>query len=73
MGWGTADGWLRLQKNYDLAQVRQRERKISLSIHLLQCKESLRLRVPEMSGQLGTHNKMRALKVVENCSILRAT
>ena len=41
-----------------------RESKISLSIHLLQCKESLRLRVPEMSGQLGTHNKTRTLKVV---------
>lgn len=23
MGWGTADGWLRLQMNYDLAQVRK--------------------------------------------------
>ena len=22
MGWGTADGWMRLQMNYDLAQVR---------------------------------------------------
>lgn len=28
MGWGTADGWLRLQMNYDLAQVRQREKDI---------------------------------------------
>ena len=24
MGWGTADGWLRLQMNYDLSQVRQK-------------------------------------------------
>lgn len=24
MGWGTAEGWLKLQANYDLAQVRQR-------------------------------------------------
>ena len=24
LGWGTAEGWLRLQLNYDLAQVRQR-------------------------------------------------
>ena len=24
MGWGTADGWLTLQMNYDLAQVRAR-------------------------------------------------
>jgi addiction module HigA family antidote len=24
MGWGTAEGWLKLQSNYDLAQVRQR-------------------------------------------------
>lgn len=24
MGWGTADGWLRLQVNYDLSQVRKR-------------------------------------------------
>jgi len=23
MGWGTADGWMRLQMNYDLSQVRQ--------------------------------------------------
>lgn len=22
MGWGTADGWMQLQTNYDLAQVR---------------------------------------------------
>ena len=28
MGRGTADGWLRLQMNYDLAQVRQREKDI---------------------------------------------
>ena len=24
MGWGTAEGWLRLQMNYDLRQIRQR-------------------------------------------------
>ena len=24
IGWGTADGWLRLQINYDLSQVRKR-------------------------------------------------
>ena len=24
MGWGTAEGWLRLQMNYDLSQVRQK-------------------------------------------------
>ena len=24
MGWGTADGWLQLQMNYDLAQVRRK-------------------------------------------------
>jgi len=24
LGWGTADGWLRLQMNYDLSQVRLR-------------------------------------------------
>jgi len=24
MGWGTADGWLRLQMNYDLNLVRKR-------------------------------------------------
>ena len=24
MGWGTADGWMRLQMNYDLSQVRRR-------------------------------------------------
>lgn len=28
MGWGTADGWLRLQMNYDLARVRRREKDI---------------------------------------------
>jgi len=30
MGWGTADGWLRLQMNYDLSQVRQRADRISV-------------------------------------------
>ena len=24
IGWGTADGWLRLQMNYDLSQVRRK-------------------------------------------------
>ena len=24
MGWGTADGWMALQMNYDLAQVRRK-------------------------------------------------
>lgn len=24
MGWGTADGWLRLQMNYDLGRARQK-------------------------------------------------
>ena len=24
MGWGTAEGWLKLQANYDLARVRRR-------------------------------------------------
>ena len=24
MGWGSADGWLRLQSNYDLSRVRER-------------------------------------------------
>jgi addiction module HigA family antidote len=30
MGWGTADGWLRLQMNYDLAQARNRADKITV-------------------------------------------
>ena len=30
MGWGTADGWLRLQMNYDLAQVRMRADSIAV-------------------------------------------
>ena len=30
MGWGTADGWLRLQMNYDLAQVRNRADRITV-------------------------------------------
>jgi addiction module HigA family antidote len=33
MGWGTAEGWLRLQMNYDLAQVRRRAG--GLSVHPL--------------------------------------
>lgn len=28
MGWGDADSWMRLQMNYDLAQVRARENEI---------------------------------------------
>jgi addiction module HigA family antidote len=28
MGWGTAEGWLRLQLNYDLAQVLKRADKL---------------------------------------------
>ncbi len=30
MGWGTAEGWLRLQMNYDLAEVRRREKEITV-------------------------------------------
>ena len=30
MGWGTADGWLRLQMNYDLSRVRAYEKKIKV-------------------------------------------
>jgi addiction module HigA family antidote len=30
MGWGTADGWLRLQMNYDLSQVRKSAHKITV-------------------------------------------
>ena len=30
MGWGTADGWLRLQINYDLAQVRMKADSIAV-------------------------------------------
>lgn len=37
MGWGTADGWMTLQMNYDLARIRARAGEISVS------------RVPEMS------------------------
>lgn len=31
MGWGTADGWMTLQKNYDLAQIKAREAEISVA------------------------------------------
>ena len=31
MGWGTADGWLTLQMNYDLAQVRARAGEITVA------------------------------------------
>ena len=31
MGWGTAEGWLKLQSNYDLAQVMLR--KDSITVH----------------------------------------
>lgn len=30
MGWGTAEGWLRLQANYDLAQVRRRAKTLAV-------------------------------------------
>lgn len=30
MGWGTADGWLRLQMNYDLSQARKRAGNITV-------------------------------------------
>lgn len=30
MGWGTADGWLRLQMNYDLSQARNRADRITV-------------------------------------------
>ena len=30
MGWGTADGWMRLQMNYDLAQVRRNAGKLKV-------------------------------------------
>ena len=30
MGWGTADGWLRLQMNYDLKQARLRSEGITV-------------------------------------------
>lgn len=30
MGWGTAEGWLRLQANYDLAQVWRRARSLAV-------------------------------------------
>ena len=31
MGWGTADGWLRLQMNYDLNQARRNADRITVS------------------------------------------
>jgi len=30
MGWGTAEGWLKLQSNYDLAQALLREKAIKV-------------------------------------------
>jgi len=30
MGWGTADGWLRLQMNYDLAQAQMNAESIAV-------------------------------------------
>lgn len=30
MGWGTADGWMRLQMNYDLSQARKRAGNITV-------------------------------------------
>lgn len=31
MGWGTADGWMNLQTNFDLARVRARAEEISVA------------------------------------------
>lgn len=31
MGWGTADGWMTLQMNYDLARVRARSEEIAVA------------------------------------------
>ena len=31
MGWGTADGWMTLQMNYDLARIRARAGEISVA------------------------------------------
>ena len=31
MGWGTADGWMRLQMNYDLSQARKNADNISVT------------------------------------------
>ena len=31
MGWGRADGWMTLQMNYDLAQIRARSAEISVA------------------------------------------
>ncbi len=31
MGWGTADGWMTLQMNYDLAQIGKRAEEISVA------------------------------------------
>jgi len=30
MGWGKADGWMRLQMNYDLAQIQQKTDQIKV-------------------------------------------
>jgi addiction module HigA family antidote len=30
LGWGTADGWMRLQMNYDLSQVRKYADRLSV-------------------------------------------
>jgi plasmid maintenance system antidote protein VapI len=30
MGWGSADGWMRLQMNYDLIQVRRYANKLKV-------------------------------------------
>lgn len=30
MGWGTADGWMRLQMNYDLSQARNQADRITV-------------------------------------------
>jgi addiction module HigA family antidote len=31
MGWGTTDGWMTLQMNYDLAKIRARAEEISVA------------------------------------------
>jgi len=32
LGWGDADSWMRLQMNYDLAQVRARQDEITVNV-----------------------------------------
>ncbi len=52
MGWGTADGWVSLQVNYELAQVRQQEHKIKVN--------PLRLRI--CHGKKLNHKNKRRLE-----------